>query len=98
MNLNMRFPLSKSCQMTSKLLRHVFYIMYHKNYYQAYFSTHPIAHGYWTTFGKKQIQIFDGFLPLTPLKGGVSEHFFPMKQNLWLSSFSVVFLSLVMNV
>ena len=40
MNLNMRFPLSKSCQTTLKLLRHVFYIMYHKNYYQAYWKVH----------------------------------------------------------
>ena len=40
MNLNMRFPLSKSCQTTPKLLRHVFYIMYHKNYYQAYWKVH----------------------------------------------------------
>ena len=38
MNLNMRFPLSKSSQTTPKFLRHVFYIMYHKNYYQAYWK------------------------------------------------------------
>ena len=35
MNLNMRFPLSKSYRTTTKLHRHVFYIMYHKNNYQA---------------------------------------------------------------
>ena len=34
----MRFPLSKSCQTTLELLRHVFYIMKHKNYYQAYWK------------------------------------------------------------
>ena len=36
MNLNMIFPLSKSSQMAPKLLRHVLYIMYHKNYYHAF--------------------------------------------------------------
>ena len=40
MNLNMRFPLSKSCQMTPKLPRHVFYVMYHKNRFQAYWKVH----------------------------------------------------------
>ena len=36
MNLNIGFPLSKSCQTTPKLHRHVLYIMYHNNFYQAY--------------------------------------------------------------
>ena len=39
MNLNMRSPLSKSCQMTLKLLRHVFYIMYHKKCIFLFFNT-----------------------------------------------------------
>ena len=36
MNLNMRFPLPKSCRTPLKLHRHVFYIIYLKNNYQAY--------------------------------------------------------------
>ena len=40
MNLNMKFPLFKSCQTTLKLLRHIFYIINHKNYYQAYWKIH----------------------------------------------------------
>ena len=36
----MRFPLSQICQTTPKLLRQVFYIMYHENYYQAYWKVH----------------------------------------------------------
>ena len=39
MNLNMRSPLSKSCQMTLKLFRHVFYIMYHKKCIFLFFNT-----------------------------------------------------------
>ena len=40
MNLNMRFPLSKNCPTTPKLHRYVFYIIYHKNNYQAYKKDH----------------------------------------------------------
>ena len=40
MNLDMRFPLSKSCLTPLKLHRHIFYIIYHKNNYQAYQKVH----------------------------------------------------------
>jgi len=58
----MRFPLSQICQTTPKLLRQVFYIMYHENHYQAYWKVHFLIFQHTLLSNPRVLNLQDSFL------------------------------------
>ena len=93
MKLNMRFPLSKNCQTTPKLLTHVFYIMYHKNYYQVNGKVHflIVQHPLLSKIKRLSVQVFSYlfYFPTTCHDGICHDIIYRVSHN---SVFPLVFL------